>query len=118
MTKELICCIAFLFPGIIAHYYYQFTIKKELFSGSVVIRAVIISLFAYICRGMVGVFQGYGNATIQVYFETVDNLIKYVLFSIISSFLLINSYIYLEQNILPLWKGKQTDSNREGKADE
>lgn len=108
MSYQLLLLGILLFPGILAHHYYQYFVKTEPLSFNVFSRIVTISLLSYVFRGVLGIFQGYGNAHLFIYFDNVDNIVKYVFLSILSSFLLINSYIYLEQTILPLWKEKQT----------
>lgn len=108
MTYNLFLLSILLFPGVLAHHYYQAFVKKEEVSFGVISRICIISLFSYVFRGLIGIFQGYGSDSIFIYFDTIDNVVKYILISCLSSFLLINSYIYLEQTILPLWKEKQT----------
>lgn len=113
MAYHILVIVIFLFPGILAHHYYQYFIKKEMFSFGVVSRGIIISVLAYACRGLIGIFQGYGDAPTLVYFDNIENIVKYILLSFMTSFLLINSYIYLEQKLLPLWKENQSLEKKE-----
>lgn len=114
MTQQLLILAVILLPGILAHYYYQFIQKKEetLFNKSS--RIIIISVLSYVFRGLIGIFQGYGDAKIMVYFDNVDNMVKYIIISIISSFLLVNSYIYLEQVFVPKLSNFFIETEKEG----
>lgn len=102
MTQNLFLLGIILFPGLLAEQYYERVVKEEAFSLSVATRIVIISLLSYVFRGMIGVIQGYGDANVMVYFQTVDNIVKYVIVSLVSGFLLVNSLIFLEQVMIPI----------------
>lgn len=112
MAYQLLLTAVLLFPGFLAHHYYQSFVSKEKFTFEVFSRVIMISVLSYLMRGLVGVYQGYGNEGLLVYFQNVDNAVKYILFSILSSFLLINAYIFLESML----KGrkKKTANQEEG----
>lgn len=101
MTQQLLILAVILLPGILAHYYYQFIQNKEEALFDTCTRIVVISVLSYVFRGLIGIFQGYGDAKIMVYFDNVDNLIKYIIITVVAGFLFVNSWIYVEQVISP-----------------
>lgn len=106
MAYQLFIIAVLLLPGVLAHHYYQFFVREETLSFSVFSRIIVISICSYVFRGLIGILQGFSEENIMVYFNNVDNIIKYILLSVVSSFLFINSLIYLEQVIAPKWKKK------------
>lgn len=107
-----------IFPGIIGEGYYQFLTESQKFSFGMCCRIFTTSILAYTTRCLIGMVQGFGAAGIFVYFETVENVVKYIIITMITSFLIVNSYVYLEEKILPLWKVRQSTEKMEAKTHE
>lgn len=108
MAFQILLTVILFFPGIMGEYYYQHCKQHKESIYSSIARIIMISVLSYLFRCFISVSQGFGAAHIYIYFDNIDNVTNYIVISILSSLLFTNSFLFLEQTILPLWKEKQT----------
>lgn len=114
ITYNIFLLAVLVTPGLIGHNLFLMIQKGE--SNTIktinISRVIVFSVLAYCIRALIGTITGYGDAHLFVYFENVENVLNYIVITLISVVMLVYCEQFLKEKTLPLWLGQTSENTQ------